>query len=208
MRERAEQSGGWFTVESEPGVGTTVRYCVGSRVLSGGTTPPPGAGDGCGAASGGVGGVMTVRVLIADDDASMRGALGDLLSGEPGYEVVGLAADPESAIELAGIHRPDVAILDVKMPGGGGVRAAEGIRAASPATRIVALSAWDDGETMRRMRRAGASGYVVKGAAPDDIIGAIERIRRREPGRGARAAGGVSQPAATIAGSSPSHFSR
>ena len=53
MRERAEQSGGWFTVESEPGVGTTVRYCVGSRVLSGGTTPPPGAGDGCGAATAG-----------------------------------------------------------------------------------------------------------------------------------------------------------
>jgi len=121
---------------------------------------------------------MTVRVLIADDDASMRGALGDLLAGEPGYEVVGLAADPESAIDLAGTHRPDVAILDVKMPGGGGVRAAEGIRVVSPGTRIVALSAWDDGETMRRMRRAGASGYVVKGAAPDDIIGAIERLRR------------------------------
>ncbi len=121
---------------------------------------------------------MTVRVLIADDDASMRSALGDLLGGEPGYEVVGLAADPESAIDLAGIHRPDVAILDVKMPGGGGIRAADGIRAASPETRIVALSAWDDGETMRLMRRAGASGYVVKGAAPDDIIGAIERLRR------------------------------
>ena len=114
---------------------------------------------------------MTVRILIADDDASMRGALGDLLSGEPGYEVVGLAADPQSAIELAGTHRPDVAILDVKMPGGGGVRAAEGIRAASPGTRIVALSAWDDGETMRRMRHAGASGYVVREAAPDDIMG-------------------------------------
>jgi len=53
MRERAEQSGGWFTVESEPGVGTNVRYCVGSRVLSAGTTPPPGAGDGCGAETAG-----------------------------------------------------------------------------------------------------------------------------------------------------------
>ncbi len=53
MRERAEQSGGWFTVQSEPEVGTTVRYCVGSPVLSGGTTSPPGAGDGCGAARAG-----------------------------------------------------------------------------------------------------------------------------------------------------------
>jgi DNA-binding NarL/FixJ family response regulator len=120
---------------------------------------------------------MTVRILIADDDASMRGALGDLLSGEPGYEVVGVAADPESAIDLAGTHRPDVAILDVKMPGGGGVRAAEGIRSASPGTRIVALSAWDDSETMRRMRRAGASGYLVKGAAPDDILALIDRLK-------------------------------
>jgi signal transduction histidine kinase len=53
MRERAEQSGGWFTVESQPGVGTTVRYCVGSSVLRGGTTSRPGAGDGCGAATAG-----------------------------------------------------------------------------------------------------------------------------------------------------------
>jgi DNA-binding NarL/FixJ family response regulator len=121
---------------------------------------------------------VTVRILIADDNASMRGALGDMLGSEPGYLVVGLAADPESAIDLAGVHRPDVAILDVKMPGGGGVRAAEGIRSASPGTRIVALSAWDDQETMRRMRRAGASDYVVKGAAPDDLVEIIARISR------------------------------
>lgn len=120
---------------------------------------------------------MTVSVLIADDDPSMRGALRDMLSSEPGYLVVALAADPESAIDLAGTHRPDFAILDVKMPGGGGIRAAEGIRAASPGTRIVALSAWDDRETMARMRRAGACGYLVKGAAPDDLIELIERIR-------------------------------
>jgi DNA-binding NarL/FixJ family response regulator len=120
---------------------------------------------------------MTVRVLIADDNASMRGALGDMLSSEPGYLVVGVAADSESAIDLAGMHHPDVAILDVKMPGGGGMRAAEGIRSASPGTRIVALSAWDDQETMQRMRQAGASGYLVKGAAPDDLMEIIARIR-------------------------------
>ena len=127
---------------------------------------------------------MTVRILIADDDPSMRGALEDMLSSEPGYLVVGLAADPESAIDLAGVHRPDVAILDVKMSGGGGVRAAEGIRSASPGTRIMALSAWDDQETMRRMRRAGASGYLVKGGAPDDIMAFIERATARQPAPG------------------------
>jgi len=120
----------------------------------------------------------TTRILIADDDANIREALRDLLDSEDGLEVVAVAADAPEAVNAATLERPDVAILDVKMPGGGGVRAAEGIRVASPGTRIVALSAWDDGETMRRMRQAGASGYVVKGAAPDDIIGAIERFRR------------------------------
>ncbi|HXZ98882.1 MAG TPA: response regulator transcription factor [Candidatus Binatia bacterium] len=119
---------------------------------------------------------MTRKVLIADDDPSVRSALWEMLGSEPGYEVVGLAADPESAIDLAGTHRPDVAILDVKMPGGGGVRAAEGIRDASPGTCILALSAWDDRETMRLMRRAGAAGYLVKGSAPDDIFEVIERL--------------------------------
>lgn len=121
---------------------------------------------------------MTLRILIADDDPSMRSALGEMLGSEPGYEVIGLAADPEGAIDLAGAQRPDVAILDVKMPGGGGVRAAEGIRDASPSTRILALSAWDDRETVRRMRRAGASGYLVKGSAPDDLFEVIEKVTR------------------------------
>jgi DNA-binding NarL/FixJ family response regulator len=121
---------------------------------------------------------VTLRILIADDDPSMRSALGEMLGSEPGYEVVGMAADPQAAISLAGTHRPDVAILDVKMPDGGGVRAAEGIRDASPGTCILALSAWDDRETIHRMRRAGASGYLVKGSAPDDIFEVIERITR------------------------------
>ena len=119
---------------------------------------------------------MCVRVLFADDDASMRCALGELLDCEPGYEVVAVAADPEAAIDLAGRQQPDVAILDVKMPGGGGVRAAEGIREASPSTRILALSAWDDRETVGRMRRAGATGYLVKGSTPDDIFALIRRV--------------------------------
>ena len=95
--------------------------------------------------------------------------------------MVGFAADPEAAIDLAGTHRPDVAILDVKMPGGGGVRAAEGIHDASPGTRILAFSAWDDRETIRRMRRAGAAAYLVKGSAPDDILDLIQRVSPRRP---------------------------
>ncbi len=121
---------------------------------------------------------MTLRVLIADDDASMRSALSEMLGSEPGYEVVGLAEDSETAIALATMHQPEIAILDVKMPRGGGVHAAEGIRACSPGTCILALSAWDDRETIRRMRRAGAAGYLVKGSAPDDLFTVIERHTR------------------------------
>jgi DNA-binding NarL/FixJ family response regulator len=122
--------------------------------------------------------MISLRILIADDDASMRSALGEMLDSEPGYEVVAFAEDSEAAVELAAQHQPDVAILDVKMPRGGGIRAAEGIRAASPRTCILALSAWDDRETIQRMRRAGAAGYLVKGSAPDELFEVMERHTR------------------------------
>ena len=177
MRERAEQSGGWCTVESEAGVGTTVRYLRGQPGAERRHRLSPRSRRRLRRRDRGSGGAMTVRVLIADDDATMRGALGDLLSGEPGYEVVGLAADPQSAIELAGTHRPDVAILDVKMPGGGGVRAAEGIRAASPGTRIVALSAWDD----RRDHAPDAPGRCLRVRGEGSGPGRHHRGHRAHP---------------------------
>jgi EAL domain-containing protein (putative c-di-GMP-specific phosphodiesterase class I)/CheY-like chemotaxis protein len=117
----------------------------------------------------------TIRVLIADDEPRLRGALADLIASEETMRLVGSAGDAEEAIALAEVIRPDVAIVDVKMPAGGGPRAARGIMAASPDTRVIALSAHEDRDTVLEMLRAGAVSYLVKGTAPDEIVRSIGR---------------------------------
>ena len=123
---------------------------------------------------------VTKRVLIADDDANIRDALRGLLDSEDGLEVVAVSADAIEAVDAATHERPDVAILDVKMPGGGGPAAARGIRAASPETRIVALSAYGDRASVVEMLRAGAVAYLVKGALAEEVTDTIERVCRGE----------------------------
>jgi DNA-binding NarL/FixJ family response regulator len=116
-----------------------------------------------------------VRVLVADDDYDARGLLQVYLQGEPELDLVGAAADADGAIELAREHRPDTALLDVNMPGGGGVRAAREIRKVSPETSIIAVSALDDRATVLEMLEAGAISYVVKGATREQIIDTVRR---------------------------------
>jgi signal transduction histidine kinase len=91
---------------------------------------------------------------------------------------VGAAEDADQAIEIARAHHPDVALLDVKMPGGGGPRASRQIRELSPHTRVVALSAYEDRTTVLEMLRAGAAGYLVKGTSAGEIVEAIRRSVR------------------------------
>jgi signal transduction histidine kinase len=119
-----------------------------------------------------------IRVLIAEDEPTVREALGELIDGEVALRLVGAAADAEEAIQLAREHRPDVALLDVKMPAGGGPRAAREIRATCPDTRVVALSAYEDRATVLEMLRAGASGYLVKGTPAVEVVEAIRRSTR------------------------------
>jgi DNA-binding NarL/FixJ family response regulator len=102
-----------------------------------------------------------------------------LIALEPDLEVVGAAVDAEEAINLAGQHAPDVAILDVRMPGGGGRRAAEGIALASPTTTVIALSAYDDAASVLEMFEGGVSEYVAKDAPSEAVIEAIRRGTRR-----------------------------
>ena len=123
---------------------------------------------------------MTTRVLIADDQPEVREALELLVRAEPTFELIGLAEDADEAIELARCHNPDVALIDVKMPAGGGPRAAREIRECSPATRIVALSAYGDRSSVFEMLRAGAIGYLVKGASATEVHDAIARSARGE----------------------------
>jgi DNA-binding NarL/FixJ family response regulator len=116
-----------------------------------------------------------LRVLISDDDEMIRDALREVLEAEPDIEVVGAAGDADEAIELAGEHAPAVVVLDVRMPGGGGPRAAREILAQRPGTRILAFSAYDDSGTVAEMMRAGSVEYLLKGASNTEIVAAVRR---------------------------------
>jgi EAL domain-containing protein (putative c-di-GMP-specific phosphodiesterase class I)/FixJ family two-component response regulator len=116
-----------------------------------------------------------IRVMVADDEETVRDVLKLLVASDPDMDLVGEAKDTESAIELAAKVRPDVALLDVRMPGGGGPRAAREIARRSPPTLIIALSAHEDVETVLKMLRSGALSYVVKSDSTDEIMWAIHR---------------------------------
>jgi EAL domain-containing protein (putative c-di-GMP-specific phosphodiesterase class I) len=119
--------------------------------------------------------MIPVRVLVADDEAEVRSALVDLLTTDPPLTVVGAAADTDEAISLCTFHGPDVVIMDVKMPGGGGPQATRTIRRQRPGTHVIALSAYEDRSTVLAMLAAGAAGYVTKGSPAAEIISAIHR---------------------------------
>lgn len=113
-----------------------------------------------------------IRVLIADDEQTVRESLASVIGSDPSLEIVGSAPDAQGAIDLAAWRLPDVAMLDVRMPGGG-PRAAVEIARLSPTTRVLALSAVEDRESVLAMIRAGALGYVGKTASNEEILGAI-----------------------------------
>jgi DNA-binding NarL/FixJ family response regulator len=117
----------------------------------------------------------SVRVLVADDDADVRGLLEKYVKGEPALVLVGAATNTDEAIQLAEEHQPDAAILDVGMPGGGGVRAVREIAQRSPRTSMIALSGYDDRKTVLEMLEAGAVSYLVKGATRDQILQTLKK---------------------------------
>jgi EAL domain-containing protein (putative c-di-GMP-specific phosphodiesterase class I)/CheY-like chemotaxis protein len=119
--------------------------------------------------------VASIKVLIADDSEAIRALLAEAIKADPSLELVGAAGDAKEAIELALRHQPNVALLDVEMPGGGGPRAAREIRVCCPDIRVVALSGHDDRTSVLEMVRAGAAGYLVKNGRVKEIIGAIHR---------------------------------
>ena len=119
-----------------------------------------------------------IRVLIAEDEAAVREALADLVSSDGAMDLVGSAADADEAIEVARREHPDVALLDVKMPAGGGPRAAREILKEWPQTHVVALSAYEDRRTVLEMLRAGVVGYIVKGTSAEEILYTIRRSMR------------------------------
>jgi two-component system response regulator DevR len=120
-----------------------------------------------------------IRVIVVDDEHTMRAALRELVSHHPAFELVGACASGDEAVELARAQRPDVVLLDVRMPAGG-PSAARRIAESSPNTAVVALSALGDYGTINSMMAAGAVDYLVKGrASMTDIISAIEQAAER-----------------------------
>lgn len=122
-----------------------------------------------------------MKVLIADDHGIVRSGLRKLLEGEDGIEVVGEACDGAEARDLALELRPDLAILDVKMPELNGLEATREIRTGAPEVSILILSMHEEERYLFEALKAGASGYVLKRAADSDLIDAIHAIERGEP---------------------------
>jgi DNA-binding NarL/FixJ family response regulator len=120
-----------------------------------------------------------IRIMIADDDESVGAALVELIHSQPDLALAGFAFDTPSAIELAEREQPDVAIVDVRMPGGGGVTATIGIKQSSPTTQVIAFSAENDETIKAAMTAAGASSYLVKGTTLDMILETLRAAAHR-----------------------------
>jgi DNA-binding NarL/FixJ family response regulator len=123
----------------------------------------------------------TLRLIMADDHAVARRGLRVLLEEQPDLRVVGEAGDGAEALELARAERPDVAVLDVRMPTLDGVRACKAIKQEVPETQVLILSAYEDDRYVFGLLEAGATGYVLKDAPDDEIIAAVRAAGRREP---------------------------
>lgn len=128
------------------------------------TAPPTGSGS------------APIRVLLADDQALIRGAFAALLGLEPDLQVVAEVASGDEVVPAAVDHRPDVALLDVQMPGLDGLAAAGALRERLPSCRVIILTTFGRPGYLRRAMEAGATGFLVKDAPPEQLIDAIRRV--------------------------------
>ncbi|MEU7425501.1 response regulator transcription factor [Streptomyces sp. NPDC040750] len=122
------------------------------------------------------------RVVVADDQTVVREGIVMLLGLLPGVEVVGAAGDGEEAVRLTAELAPDVVLMDLRMPRCDGVEATRRIRTQYPATQVVVLTTYADDESLFPALRAGARGYLTKGAGGDEIVRAVESVLSGEAG--------------------------
>lgn len=121
-----------------------------------------------------------MRVLLVDDHALVRGGLRAVLASTDDCEVVGEAATGEGAVLLVPELRPDVVVMDLSMPGAGGVEATRQVRALLPDVRVLVLTTFSDDHRVRAALGAGATGYLLKDAAPEDVVAAVRAAARDE----------------------------
>jgi len=117
-----------------------------------------------------------IRVLLADDHAIVRKGIREFLEEDGDLTVVAEATDGREAVRLAGEHRPNVAVLDVQMPGVNGIEATRRIKAAYPEVRVLILTAYDDDPYVFALLRAGADGYVLKNADAGELVRAVKLV--------------------------------
>lgn len=117
-----------------------------------------------------------IRVLIADDESLVRRALTVFLSNAPDIEIVGEVTDGAAAVAAVMELGPDVVLMDLQMPGMGGVEATTQVTATSPQTRVLAVTTFGTIDSILPVLRAGASGYLLKDTEPDDIISAVRDV--------------------------------
>jgi DNA-binding NarL/FixJ family response regulator len=122
-----------------------------------------------------------VRVLVVDDDALVRAGLRLILGGDPGLVIVGEAADGLQAVELARTERPDVVLMDIRMPRLDGLAATERLLAADPETRVVVLTTFDTDDMVVSALRLGAVGFLLKDTPPEELVGAVRAVAGGRP---------------------------
>ena len=121
-----------------------------------------------------------IRILIADDHVVVREGTRQILEQEPDLEVVAEASDGEEAVRLVGSVKPDVAMLDIAMPGLDGIEATRRIRKLYPSIPVLILSAYDDDEFVFNLLEAGAAGYLLKSVRARELVGAVRAVHAGE----------------------------
>ncbi|RME69839.1 MAG: DNA-binding response regulator [Chloroflexi bacterium] len=119
-----------------------------------------------------------IRLLLVDDHQIVRAGLRMMFAAEPDMEIVGEVSSGEEAVQAARTLKPDVVIMDLAMPGMSGIEATRQIKEASPDTAVLALTMYEDEQYFFEMLNAGASGYIPKRAAPDDLVSAIRVVNQ------------------------------
>ncbi|HVJ47139.1 MAG TPA: response regulator transcription factor [Luteolibacter sp.] len=120
-----------------------------------------------------------IRVLLVDDHLVVRMGLGAVLKSVPGLEIVGEAEDVEGAVEQYRKHLPDVALMDLRLPGGGGIEALKIIRGEFPEAKVVMFTTYDFEEDIHRALQAGAAGYLLKNTSSEELAAALVSVHER-----------------------------
>jgi DNA-binding NarL/FixJ family response regulator len=132
-----------------------------------------------------------IRVIVVDDHAIVRQGISDVLASDPAFEIVGLAKNGEDAAALAAEMHADVALMDLSMPGIDGIEATRRTIAASPGIRVVMLTSFAEPQHVNAALDAGAIGYLLKDAEPEELIRGVKAAGRGEAPFSPRAAGAL-----------------